>query len=173
MDKGAWRAAVGSPRVSHDWAHTLVLLDVHRSQHDGIVFTFKLQIHTPWQVSHSVEASRTRSPQKLRWALSPAFLLTLRHPSSREMQWNDSHHKHLTLSSGCLQHGMVEVSWWYLAQGKAFSTFIPKDIFTFPREERKVFSLSSSSKVGLHFYSVADKGVYSETLSVRHSSGNI
>lgn len=32
-------------------------------------------------------------------------------------------------------------------------------IFSHFHEERKVFSLSSSSKVGLHFYSVKDKGV--------------
>ena len=114
------------PRLS---AHTL-LLYVPKSQHDGIVFTFKLQIHTPGQVSHPVEASRTRSPQKQHWALSPAFLLTLRYPDRGKRSEMTHNCKHLTLSPGCLQHGRVKVSWWYLAQGKVLFLLLSLRIFS-------------------------------------------
>ena len=114
------------PRLS---AHTL-LLCVHKSQHDGIVFTFKLQIHTPGQVSHPVEAPELGHPRNSTGPWTPHFcsLSGTRHRGKcSEMTHN---HKHLTLSSGCLQHGTVKVSWWYLAQGKVLFLLLSLRIFS-------------------------------------------
>ena len=131
MDRGAWQAADrGVARVGHDWAHThyycayirasmteLCLPLNSRSIHQGKFLTL-------WRPPELGHPRNSTGP----WTPHFCSLSGTRHRGKcSEMTHN---HKHLTLSSGCLQHGTVKVSWWYLAQGKVLFLLLSLRIFS-------------------------------------------